>query len=126
MLPLSVRSEQEAWASQLRKGVLELAVLGLLAGESRYGSQLVDDLAAHPDLAITAGTVYPLLARLADREKGTTVSFTVFHAGDKTNVIPDKAVAKADIRVLLPEDRSGLVASIRAYRGMLSGNRSGS
>lgn len=65
MLPLSVRTEHEAWASQLRKGVLELAVLGLLAGESRYGSQLVDDLAAHPDLTITAGTVYPLLARLA-------------------------------------------------------------
>ena len=60
-----MRTEQEAWASQLRKGVLELAVLGLLAGEPRYGSQLVDDLAAQPDLAITAGTVYPLLARLA-------------------------------------------------------------
>lgn len=58
-------TEQEAWASQLRKGVLELAVLGLLAGEPKYGSQLVDDLAAHPALAITAGTVYPLLARLA-------------------------------------------------------------
>lgn len=58
-------NEQEAWASQLRKGVLELAVLGLLAAEPRYGSQLVDDLAAHPELAITAGTVYPLLARLA-------------------------------------------------------------
>lgn len=50
----------------------------------------------------------PLLARLADREKGTTVSFTVFHAGDKTNVIPDKAVAKADIRVLLPEEMDRL------------------
>lgn len=60
-----MRTEQEAWASQLRKGVLELAIIGLLAGEPKYGSQLVDDLAAHPDLAITAGTVYPLLARLA-------------------------------------------------------------
>lgn len=58
-------TETEAWASQLRKGVLELAVLGLLAEEPKYGSQLVDDLAAHPALAITAGTVYPLLARLA-------------------------------------------------------------
>lgn len=57
--------EQEAWASQLRKGVVELAVLGLLSGEPKYGSQLVDDLAAHPELAISAGTVYPLLARLA-------------------------------------------------------------
>ena len=60
-----MRTEQEAWATQLRKGVLELAVLGLLAGEPRYGSQLVDELAAQPDLAITAGTVYPLLARLS-------------------------------------------------------------
>ena len=60
-----MRTEQEAWSSQLRKGVLELAVLGLLAGEPKYGSQLVDELAAEPDLAITAGTVYPLLARLS-------------------------------------------------------------
>ncbi len=64
---------QEGWGSQLRKGVLELAVLGLLAREPRYGSQLVDDLAAHPELAITAGTVYPLVARLA---KGGLVTST--------------------------------------------------
>lgn len=68
-----MRTEQEAWASQLRKGVLELAVLGLLAGEPKYGSQLVDELAAEPDLAITAGTVYPLLARLS---KGGLVAST--------------------------------------------------
>lgn len=54
----------ESSASQLRKGVLELAVLALLADEARYGSQLVEDLAASPALAISAGTVYPLLARL--------------------------------------------------------------
>ncbi|MFT4217773.1 MAG: PadR family transcriptional regulator [Micropruina sp.] len=53
------------WGSQLRKGVLELAVLGLLAKEQRYGSSLVDDLGDRPGLALTAGTVYPLLARLA-------------------------------------------------------------
>ncbi len=62
---MSVLAEKDAWASQLRKGVLDLVVLGLLSGEPRYGSQLVDDLAAHPDLAISPGTVYPLLARLA-------------------------------------------------------------
>lgn len=50
----------------------------------------------------------PALARLADKDKGTTVSFTVFHSGDKTNVIPDKAVAKADIRILLPEEMDRL------------------
>lgn len=61
------------WGSQLRKGVLELAVLGLLEREPRYGSSLVDELAGRPGLALTAGTVYPLLARLA---KGGLVSTT--------------------------------------------------
>jgi PadR family transcriptional regulator, regulatory protein PadR len=60
-----VNKEQDGWASQLRKGVIELAVLGLLAREPKYGSQLVEELAARPELAITAGTVYPLVARLA-------------------------------------------------------------
>lgn len=50
----------------------------------------------------------PALARLADPDKGTTVSFTVFQSGDKTNVIPDQALAKADIRVLLPEEMDRL------------------
>lgn len=48
----------------MRKGLVELAVLGLLADEARYGQQLVDELEAHPGLAVSAGTVYPLLARL--------------------------------------------------------------
>lgn len=56
--------EQEAWVSQNRKGVIELAVMGLLAQERMYGSQLVDRLAVHEGLEITAGTVYPLLSRL--------------------------------------------------------------
>ena len=56
--------EPDAWVSQFRKGVVEVAVLGLLASQRRYGSQIVDDLAGHPQLAISAGTVYPLLARM--------------------------------------------------------------
>ncbi|MDU4959089.1 MAG: M20/M25/M40 family metallo-hydrolase [Sporomusaceae bacterium] len=32
----------------------------------------------------------------------TTLHFTTFHAGERTNVIPDYAVAKADIRVVDP------------------------
>ena len=66
-------AERDPWASQLRKGVLELAVLGLLADGPRYGSALVDELAGRPALAISPGTVYPLLARLA---KGALVHTT--------------------------------------------------
>ena len=50
--------------AQIRRGVVELAVLGLLAQGERYGSQVVDELAGQPALALTAGTVYPLLSRL--------------------------------------------------------------
>jgi len=57
-------AEQDKWVSQIRKGVVELAILALLARERMYGSQLVDELSSHPELAISAGTVYPLLSRL--------------------------------------------------------------
>lgn len=60
----TVVREQESWVSQIRKGVVEVAVLGLLAREQMYGSQLVEELSSHPELAISAGTVYPLLSRL--------------------------------------------------------------
>jgi glutamate carboxypeptidase len=44
------------------------------------------------------------LKKLEDKEKKTTLSFTVFQSGDKLNVIPDYAVARADIRALYPEE----------------------
>lgn len=56
--------EQDSWVSQIRKGVVEIAVLGMLARERMYGSQLVEALSAYPELAISAGTIYPLLSRL--------------------------------------------------------------
>lgn len=56
--------EQDSWVSQIRKGVVEIVILGILAKERMYGSQLVEELSAHPELAISAGTIYPLLSRL--------------------------------------------------------------
>ena len=52
------------WAAQLRRGVLELCVLGAIAEEPRYGYELVTALAATAPLAAVEGTVYPLLRRL--------------------------------------------------------------
>ena len=59
-----MKREPDLWVSQIRKGVVEVAILGLLAREQMYGSQLVGELSAYPGLDISAGTVYPLLARL--------------------------------------------------------------
>ena len=44
------------------------------------------------------------LGKLGSPEKQTTINFTVLKAGDRTNVIPDSASAKADVRVAVPEE----------------------
>ncbi len=58
--------------SQLRKGVVEYCVLGMLAREPLYGWQLSERLTAHGMIA-SIGTLYPVLSRL--REKGLVVSY---------------------------------------------------
>lgn len=52
------------WIVQVRKGVFELCILRALEQDERYGYELVKSLAAVPGLAITEGTLYPLLSRL--------------------------------------------------------------
>ncbi len=44
------------------------------------------------------------LSKLANRERGTTLNFTVLKSGDRKNVIPDYAIAEGDIRALLVEE----------------------
>lgn len=51
--------------AQMRKGVVEYCVLGLLAREPMYGWQLADALTA-AGLIASIGTLYPLLGRLRD------------------------------------------------------------
>lgn len=50
--------------SQLRKGVLEYCVLGLLRSGPRYGVELLEMLGAVKVTATSQGTIYPLLSRL--------------------------------------------------------------
>lgn len=51
------------WQEQMRRGLLELAVLLAIAPEPRYGLEILKQLAG-TDLVLTEGTIYPLLARL--------------------------------------------------------------
>jgi PadR family transcriptional regulator, regulatory protein PadR len=53
------------WETQLRKGVVELAVLASLGEGEAYGYRIVERLRGLPGLALTESTVYPVLARLA-------------------------------------------------------------
>ncbi len=52
------------WSTQLRKGLLELSILNLLARGELYGYDLVKRLAGIEGLVVTEGTIYPLLSRL--------------------------------------------------------------
>lgn len=51
--------------TQLRKGILELAILTALERERHYGYSLIRAMSAAGDLAITEGTIYPILRRLS-------------------------------------------------------------
>lgn len=44
------------------------------------------------------------LGKLGNRDKGTTVNFTVLKSGDRHNVIPDHASAQGDVRALSVEE----------------------
>lgn len=48
-------------STQLKKGTLELCVLGALSRSDRYGYELVEIISRHID--ISEGTIYPLLRR---------------------------------------------------------------
>jgi PadR family transcriptional regulator PadR len=56
--------ERADWNAQVRKGVLSLCALGLIARGHRYGYEIVQELALAEPLAAAEGTVYPLLRRL--------------------------------------------------------------
>ena len=60
----STASEIDRWEVQVRKGCLELAILASLWPERLYGLELLAHLEQDAGLVLSAGTVYPLLARL--------------------------------------------------------------
>ena len=57
--------EVENKITQLRKGILELAILSELYRKTHYGYSLVRDMAAAGVFNLKEGTIYPILSRLA-------------------------------------------------------------
>ncbi len=55
---------------QFKKGVLELCVLSMLNKKDLYGYELVNEISKN--VAISDGTIYPLLKRLKDEGYFTT------------------------------------------------------
>lgn len=55
---------------QFKKGVLELCVLSILSRKDCYGYELVNEISQN--IAISEGTIYPLLRRLMNEGLFTT------------------------------------------------------
>lgn len=53
------------WETQLRKGVVELAILAAIGRGETYGYRIVEQLRQFDGLELTESTVYPVLTRLA-------------------------------------------------------------
>lgn len=56
------------WSSQIRKGSLEMCLLAVLAHQARYGFEIVQHLNDTSGLAVSEGTLYPLLNRLQNEQ----------------------------------------------------------
>jgi PadR family transcriptional regulator PadR len=52
------------WGAQLRRGVLELCILGIIGQAPSYGYEIVTKIGDAPQLAAGEGTIYPILRRL--------------------------------------------------------------
>lgn len=79
------------WISQVRRGVLEFSILLLIEQRPRYGYDLISALRAWEPLAITEGTLYPLLRRL--EKDGVILSYW----GESENGPPRKFYRLSDL-----------------------------
>ncbi|GMV99708.1 MAG: PadR family transcriptional regulator [Candidatus Hydrogenedentota bacterium] len=61
---MNIESDIDNWTTQLRKGLLELCIMNILATGEVYGYDLVKQLSEVEGLVVTEGTIYPLLSRL--------------------------------------------------------------
>lgn len=54
------------WKRQLKKGILELAVLSIVEDEEIHGYAMIKQLKEY-NIKVTASTIYPILQRLSDK-----------------------------------------------------------
>lgn len=64
---MSAQVTIENTEAQMRKGILELVILSLLAKNDAYASDLINEL-KETKLIVVEGTLYPLLTRLKNGE----------------------------------------------------------
>jgi glutamate carboxypeptidase len=99
-----------------RKGVgdFKVRVRGRAAhagGAHQEGRNAIEEI-AHQVLAIQ---------NLTDYEKGTTLNVGVIQGGTVSNVVPEEAMAKVDVRVMRPGEWERIESEMRALKPVLEG-----
>jgi glutamate carboxypeptidase len=84
-------------AARKGSGVIEVTV----KGKASHAGNAPD---AGRNAAMEAAHQMLQMAKAADPAKGTTINFTIVQSGDRPNVIPDLAVATADVRVVTEDE----------------------
>ncbi len=92
---------------QLKKGVLELCVLSLLQAQDRYGYELVKTISEN--VAISEGTIYPLLRRL--QNDGYVATYVI-----ESQEGPPRKYYR-----LSPSGQQTLLQLIREWNGLVRG-----
>ena len=64
LIHMSRNDDTTEWMTQARRGLLELCILSLVGQAAQYGYELLTVLGHWPQLAVSEGTLYPLLRRL--------------------------------------------------------------
>ena len=63
MPPKDPAFDLDNWTTQVRKGLLEMGIINVLARGEMYGYDLVKSMTSLHGLVVSEGTIYPLLSR---------------------------------------------------------------
>ena len=110
-------SQTDKWEVQVRKGCLEMAILASLWPAKLYGLEMLECLERKAGLVLSAGTVYPLLARLkADGlVESEWVDADVIHPRKYYSLTPAgrrRAIEMAQVWVRFSAGISGLLSPV--------------
>lgn len=84
---------------QLKRGILEICVLGVLLREESYGYKIIKDLSDH--IEISESTLYPILRRL--ESSGALTSYSKEHNGRLRKYHAITNTGRARVREFLEE-----------------------
>lgn len=81
-------------SNQMMKGLLDGAILGLIAKGETYGYEILEKLHAHQFPEISDGSIYPVLLRLSKKDTWKQQFGNLIMVGLKESIIRLQKAAK--------------------------------